>query len=333
MCTLLLALILNTAQATEKYSYPVQKISIKNAHDIKIIGVKGHLKMRGVPHAKSLSLKVQHSKGRKFEDWHLSVDRRGNTIFLEVFNTAYGNQWRHEVREDLWPEFDIELEGASLPATVGWREGKLEFKNWNSPLEISFLKGEAQIRGGKGQLDLEPVDAKVSVQGHSGAVNIKGESGRVSLADNQGELALNWLNGNVRLENCRGELRVETRTADVRVHNGSGELSLRMGQGHAQISGFDGIIDGKGDQAKWDLAARAPADLNITTSTGPVGVEWLKGGAKVFLTSTRGAIQFPSNRFLKSEDREGRHVVQGLKSAKTMGQVFIRTESGPISWR
>jgi DUF4097 and DUF4098 domain-containing protein YvlB len=333
MCILLLALILNSAQALEKYTYPVQKISLKGARDIKIVGVRGHLKMRGVAHAKALSLKVQHSKGRKFEDWHLSVERRGKTIFLEVFNTAYGKQWRHEVREDLWPEFDIDLEGAALPTTVGWREGTLKFKNWNSDLEISFLKGSADVSGGTGKLELEPVDAAVRVSGHRGSVNIKGESGGVTLARNQGELALSWLNGNVLLENCRGPMKIETRTADVTVRNGRGELNLQMGRGLAKITNFDGTVQGRGDQAKWDLAARAPADVNITTSTGPVGMQWLNGGAKVFLTSTRGKIEFPPNRFLKSGDREGRRVVEGVRSAKSMGQVFIRTDSGPISWR
>src|SRR5262245_5427023 len=119
MGNLLLALILSVAitpvtafaaakisseKAAEQATYPVQKISIKGATDIKIIGVKGHLKMRGVKNAKSLSLYVRHSKGRRFDDWHLEVERRGKTIYLEVFNVAYGKQWRHLVREELWPE-------------------------------------------------------------------------------------------------------------------------------------------------------------------------------------------------------------------------------------
>src|SRR5665213_3067525 len=134
-----------TGASAEKESYHVQKNSIKSVTDIKIVGVKGHLKMRGIPHARSLSLFVQHSKGRKYDDWHLSVERRGNTIFLEVFNVAYGKQWKNQVREELWPEFDIEMNGASLPVVVGWREGNLEFSNWTASLEVSFLKGDAKI--------------------------------------------------------------------------------------------------------------------------------------------------------------------------------------------
>ena len=84
---------------------------------------------------------------------------------------------------------------------------------------------------------------------------------------------------------------------------------------------------------KWDIWASAPADLNVTTLSGPVGINWKEGGAKVFLTSTRGPINFPPGKFLKVGDREGRKVVEGVKTAKSMGQVFIRTESGSIHWQ
>jgi hypothetical protein len=321
------------APVPEKYTYPVQKISTKGVRDIKIIGVRGRLKLHGIAHAKSLSLKVQHSQGRKFEDWHLSVERRGKTLLLEVFNVAYGREWKHQVKQELWPEFDIELEGMSLPTTVAWREGSLDFQNWDGNLEVSFLKGEARVSGGKGKISLEPVDAAVSVREHHGPLDIKGQQGRVSLVRDQGEIKLNWLSGNIFLDDCRGQIAVESAAADVTVHGGKGELALQMGRGEAKIMGFSGAVQGKGDQAKWELAASAPADVNITTGTGAVGVNWLTGGAKVFLTSTHGSIQFTKGKFLKVGDREGRRVVEGVKTAKSMGQVFIRTDSGQIRWR
>lgn len=315
------------------YTYPAQKISLKGARDIKIVGVRGHLKILGNARAKFLSLKVQHSQGRKFEDWHLSVEKRGKTIFLEVFNVAYGKQWKKEIREELWPEFDIELAGPSLPTTVGWREGSIDIQRWDGDLEVSFLKGHAKIYGGHGKISITPVNASVSVREHSGPLEIQGQSGRVNLVRNHGETNLNWFGGTVFVDDCHGNVRLETSTADVTVRGGKGKLALQMGKGSARIMGFGGQVQGWGDQTKWELAASAPADLNITTVTGPVGVNWLTGGAKVFLTSNRGSIQFPQSGFLKVGDREGRRVVEGVKTSKSMGQVFIRTESGSIRWR
>jgi len=307
---------ISSEKPAEKATYPVQKISIKGITDIKIIGVKGHLKMRGVKNARSLSLYVKHSEGRRFDDWHLEVQRRGKTICLEVFNVAYGRQWRHLVREELWPEFDLELDGASLPTTVAWREGTLDFNSWGANLDVSFLKGAAHIAGGTGRVNIQPVQANVAVHDHKGPVTLKGDSGQVTLSRDQGDLAVNWVSGKVAVE------------------GGAGSLKLELGRGAAKILNFNGTVQGQGEQALWDLTAKAPADVNITTSTGPVGMHWQDGGAHVFLTSTHGSIAFPSSHFLKAvDDYEGRRVVEGVKTAKSMGQVFIRTDSGPISWR
>lgn len=320
-------------KASDMYAYPVQKISVKGLADIKIIGVRGKLKLQGQSRAKFLSLKVQHSRSRKYDDWHLSVERRGKTLFLEVFNVAYGKQWKNQVREELWPEFDIELSGSSLPASVGWREGTLQFLNWSADLDVSFLKGEAKVIGGTGALTLQPVQANVEIRARTGKVAVLGESGVVQLSGNHGDLNLNWLSGKIALLNCRGKLRVESRNSELSVNGGQGEFEMLLGQGHARIGGFAGTILGKGDEAKWDFVGSAPLDLNITTSSGPVGVEWKNGGAKVFLTSQRGPIQFKPGKFLKVGDREGHKVVEGVKMAKSMGQVFIRTESGMIRWQ
>ena len=106
-----------------------------------------------------------------------------------------------------------------------------------------------------------------------------------------------------------------------------------MGQGRARIANFSGLVQGKSEKAAWDLKAQAPSDVNITTLSGLVNLDWEGGGARVFMTSNQGSIATTGENFLKHAERDGKHIVEGLKSAKSMGQVFIRTESGPIRWR
>ncbi len=316
----------------EKYAYPAQKVSLRGVREIKIIGVRGSLKMHGYKLARGMSLKVQHTNSAKSDDWHLSVDRRGHVLYLEVFNTAYGKQWRTQVKEELWPEFDIEMDGPARPTTVSWREGSLEFTNWNSDLEVSFLKGRARVDGGHGDLTLQPVQASVDVRGRRGKITIKGESGAVSLSQNQGALDLNWLRGEIHLQECRGPLHIESGNSQVSIEGGDGSLDMQLAQGRAKITGFQGLVKGKGEAAQWEVSASAPSDLNFTTSSGPVGVSWKAGGAKVFLTSTQGTIETPGQGFLQSSEREGQRIVEGTRSAKPMGQVFVRTDSGAIRW-
>lgn len=328
--TVLLGLPQVYAATHGKYAYPPQRFSARGLKDIKVIGVRGSLKMTGHAHGKAITLRVQQSTGKRLEDWHLSVDRRGQTLYLEVFNVAYGKEWRNQVREDQWPEFDIQLDGPALPMSVGWREGALEFNNWNANLELSLLKGGMKIHGGRGDLNVQSVRADVEVFERRGRVAIQGETGRVNLVDLRGNLKLSWLSGELALNDCQGQLWVESRDSNLTVRRGGGELKAGLQKGHARIRGFQGTVYGEGEDSRWDVAASAPADVNVTTRSGPVGVEW-QGGAKVFLTSIAGLIQAPT--FLASSERDGRQVRTGVKLGKSRGQVFIKTASGGIQWR
>lgn len=76
-----MTLVVN-AGAASKDTYPAQHFSLKGIKDIKIIGVRGTLKMRGRS-SKLMSLKVQHTSNRKTaDDWNLSFEKRGSTLFL-----------------------------------------------------------------------------------------------------------------------------------------------------------------------------------------------------------------------------------------------------------
>lgn len=325
-----------TAQAktVEKWaSYQLQKISLNGVRDIKISGVRGTLSLRGRSRAKGLNLRVRHSNSRKYEDWYLAVEKRGKTLYLEVFSAAYGAQWRNQVKKELWPDFDIDLEGAALPTTVAWLEGNLDFSDWDANLEAAFLTGTTVVKGGQGLIDLQPVQATVSVKDHRGEIRIKGESGQVSLERDMGPLNLNWLKGQIALLNCQGKIHLDSSDSELKVRGGGGQLSVQMQKGQAQVSDFKGEIDGRTDQVHWLLSEAAPANVNLVNERGTVGMLWQSGGAKVFLTSTQGSIDILHSDFLSSETRDGHQVAQGTKLARNMGQVFIRTESGTIRWR
>jgi hypothetical protein len=318
------------AQAEKKYAYPPQRFAMKGVRNIKIIGVKGTLRLHGRAN-KYMTLKVQHSSGHKAaDDWNLSLDRRGNTLYLEVANVTYGRQWRHQVREDQWPEFDIDLAGPVRPTTVSWREGRLEFSKWNADLDVSFLKGRASVRGGTGALKIHQVEGDLSVRDHKGPIEVTAESGHLAFERVVGTQEIHWLKGEIVLRECRGDLRIESSESNLGVQGGGGQLSVEMPRGRAHILGFQGTVNAKGDQSHWEVSAAAPTDLNVITKSGPVGVEW-NGGAKVFLTSTRGEIAAP--KFLPLAEREGRKVRQGTAPGRRMGQVFVRTSSGRIHWR
>ena len=277
-----------------------------------------------------MRLTLQHNRNRTTAgDWNLSFEKRGATLFLEGTKLSFGRQWRRHIKEELWPEFDIELAGPPRPTVVSWREGRLVINNWNADFEASFLKGRADVIGGRGQLKLQQSEADLSVKGWHGPAFINGESGKVTVSEVKGDVTLSWLNGLIRLNRCQGITKIDSSDSSLQVVGGSGEVHVNMPKGKALIDGFQGLVKASGVESEWTMAAGAPTDLNITTSAGSVRLKW-KGGANVFLTSTGGSINGPE--LLKKSVREGRKVVQGALPGRAPGQVFVRTATGGIFW-
>jgi len=309
---LLLTLFACVPGRADKFTYPANKLSAAGIQEVKVSGVKGRLRLTG-GNSKYFVIKITHSKGKHFEDWHLSIDRQGGALVLEVFNVAYGPQWRTLVREELWPEFDIEIEGPSRPAVLSWREGELEIINWKSGVEAAFLNGRFKARGMRGDLHLQAVDSAVNISDHVGRLVLKGEKGRVEMAGIQGRVEFNWLQGTLHAQNLKGPAVFEMPSGNVVLRNMQGKLVA------------------KGISSNWDIGASAANDLEVVTDSGPVRIRWNGGGAKIFLSSAKGSIRVPKP--LLVESREGAKVVEATQAKTPRGLVFVRTQSGAIVWQ
>ncbi|NJM10149.1 MAG: hypothetical protein HC883_04540 [Bdellovibrionaceae bacterium] len=74
-----------------------------------------------------------------------------------------------------------------------------------------------------------------------------------------------------------------------------------------------------------------PSDITVITESGPVTVNWSGGGAKLHLSSASGSITVPKP--FAAEMREGLKVVEAVSEKRPRGLVFVRTQSGNISWQ
>lgn len=315
----------------KKVVYPTQHLSLRGVREIRVDGVRGHLKFKGQNSRPHLQLQVRHSNSRKSEDWQLAVDRRGDILYFEVISSLFGREWREQVKENEWPAFDLTLEGPARPAVISWREGEVEIVGWDKPLEISTQKGRLHIEGGRGPLHLQPLEADVRVRSHRGDVRVKGDSGQLRLESVTGDVQVNWWKGDLAFTGCRGRIQVESREGRLQVRGGRGELSVSLPSGNADIQNFLGKVRANGEETNWRVRAAAPSDLNLISKTGQVNVDW-SGGARVFLTSTDGQIAASKSKYLRFDDRNGRRVWAGLKGGDAKGEVFVRTQSGGIFW-
>jgi len=324
------ALLWCTLAYGEKYAYPEQKIRARGIEEIQISGVKGHVKLKG--HAgKSYRLRVKHSKSKRYEDWSLAVDRRGHTLYLEVSSAAYGAQWRKVVRRDLWPEFDVELIGPAKPVTVSWREGHLEYLNWSANVESSHLKGRLTVKSGVGQYTLQTGDSDVDISKMAGDLTLKGGTGNVAIEQVTGQVHLTWLAGQVRLNSVTGGGELHVSDSELKLASCEGAWTVNVARGKADIERCSGKLQAEGESAAWRLRASHDLETEIKSLSGPVDVEWKAGGAKVFLTSDSGSIATPKAK--AQTDEKGRQVAEFKVGAKPFGQVFVRTQTGPIIFK
>lgn len=314
----------------EKVGYPEQKLLAKGVERLEISGVKGHVKLSGRP-GKVFRFKVRHSKSRKFQDWSLSVDRRGSALVFEVFSVAYGPQWRSQLTKDLWPEFDVEIEGPSTPAVVSWREGELEFVRWSAPIEATQVNGRVSVKNGAADYRLDVGQSDVNIDGLAGKLSIKGDRGSVRVSDLTGSLDLNWIRGDLDLKRLVGDAVVESSEANLRLRSCKGDWDIRIHKGQVAIDDCSGKLKAEGDRTAWSVRRSSISDAEIKSGDGPVRWDWKAGGAKVFLTSNSGSISGPKIRF--GLDREGRKVSEFVVGRKPFAQVFVKTQSGPIHFQ
>jgi hypothetical protein len=332
--SLLLTLLLGFGwtAAAEKTSYPAHKLSAQGIGELRITGVKGRLNLRHRAGGKHFYIKVKHSKGKRSEDWHLSMERHGQALVLEVFNTELGREWRRQIRKELWPEFDIEVDGPAKPTVVAWREGRLEIKGWNQPLEISYLGGSLLTQNTSGTLKIQAGESNVTIDDHQGPLELKGERGQVQLKKARGALNVHWVSGSVRADSCSGQVTLESSDADILVEGASGEWNVKLADGHARFGKFGGKLKAEGQGTEWEARLLAPSDAEISSKSGAVKLEWLSGGVKLFLSSMKGEIKVPKS--MTVEERSGVRVVEAEKATKQpRGNVFVKTETGTIIWR
>ena len=328
--TFMLALLLGFYAHGEKYAYRPQRILAAGVENIQISGVRGQIKLTGT-RGNSYSLKVKHSKNKKYEDWSLAVDRRGGTLLFEVSNVAYGAQWRKLIQRDQWPEFDVELSGPSVPVTVSWREGDLEYLNWSADVESSHLKGNLTVKGGIGKYSLQVGEGDVHVEKLAGALTLKGDTGSVKIAQLTGPLHLSWRSGAVALHEVMGGGSLELHNSRLKLKICQGEWTINLPRGAARIEQCSGKLTAQGDSTKWRLRASPDLETEIKSQSGAVAVNWPAGGAKVFLTSDSGNIG--GAKVHTKVDSEGRKVAEFRVGRKPFAAVFVRTQSGPIVFK
>ena len=333
MSLVLWILLYGSMAQANKVSYPEQKIRAAGIESIQLTGVKGRVRFYGRTGSR-YRLRVRHSRHKLANDWSLSVDRQGARLLLEVFSVAHGTQWRKHVKRELWPEFDVEVEGPAVPLFVSWREGDLTFANWAAALESAQVAGRVHVRSGQGPYRLVVGEAAVEVAGHRGTLDIQGHKGSVEIRDLKGRLDLDWAQGSVALAHSEGGGRVVGSGGRLSLWRCEGDWDLQWAEGQAQVVGGRGRgrLKASGVGTHWRVHDLAWREAEIRSQSGTVEVRPPPRGARFFLTSRLGLIDGPLSS-PEVDDGQGRRVRRFSVGSMPQAEIFVQTESGPIRFR
>ena len=244
------------ASARPPVTYPAQIFSAKGVRRIVVSGARGRVVVRGRANA-NYSLKVGHvGQTHGQDDWGLSVERRGDTLVLEVFSTAIGREWATLLERDRsgterWPTFDLELNGPAVPVVIGWREGEVDVAAWPAAIDATLLSGRVTVNA-TAKLNLQLGRGTAAITNVAGGARVLGENGRLTMDDVRGPSTVDWFSGSIELRGIRGDLNLSANDAAVNAFDGGGIWALDVRRGRARVAGFSGVLNGR----RYSLATR-----------------------------------------------------------------------------
>ena len=259
------------AGATTSGAYPDQVFRAAGIERVEISGVRGRVTLRGET-SPNYRLRVRHSTAKMGADWGLSVERRGSTLVLEVYNVAWGAEWRRVLKRDQWPAFDIELIGPPKPAMVGWRDGAITAHFWRATLDASLVTGPIEIKNGAGRATLQASRGDVRVTNFNGDLRVRGEAGQLALDHVNGQGLVNWFGGSIHLAALRGRLTLESERAQVVGRTLEGDFRFALTAGAVSLSDLGGRLRGRGQRTAWTVSPRPHARVAIRGGRGAVHV-------------------------------------------------------------
>lgn len=306
----LLLFFFNWVFAESSQSYQPMPITVRSGDSLQITGVHGRLKLIHDPRLKNLVLQINQRQQKSSPDWNLSVDRKGSVIEVEVFSVSNQELWKHELKKNQWPEFDIYLRGPSLPVRASWRQGEVDINRWNKDVDLLLLDGKLRIADTRGKIQIQGARLNMSVLRHEGEVNFTADVGQGIVEASKGILKIQLMDGGLQLRAFQGEFFWNSQRAVLDATNGQGQWNLVTNKGPIKVQ----------------MAGRSEVD--IQSDSAPVKVAWHKGAAKAFLSSKTGLIKAPPIAKVTREEGIKKWLAQWGEGQ--LGQVFVKTQSGSI---
>ncbi|HMQ10424.1 MAG TPA: DUF4097 family beta strand repeat-containing protein [Oligoflexia bacterium] len=262
------------------FAFQTENFSAKGLKELHLKNLSGDVVITA---SKSNQLKVDYEKIKFSEHCSLAVDKKPESIWIEVKKNKkpWGEDCKVNFEISLPKKTDMEInigsgnlniigvEGESkinigsgdLSYKAAWID-EITVKSGSGDINIHGLAGEVDILTGSGDVDLDyaehAVPASLVLRSGSGSIAAKGLKGDTDIITGSGSIELSY---NQKLQD-KGEISIKSGSGDAKIHFPKSLSAVKVD--HKAASGRVKSDIAQKDDAAWSIYMRsASGDLKI----------------------------------------------------------------------
>jgi hypothetical protein len=294
---------------------------------IKVIGLRGSVKLMAQPDAAQAVVKIAHHKGSS-EEWHESVRRDGTTLVIEIQAPVGHSSWTAQEQKN-WPQYDIEIQAHAVPSEIYWRSGETTVTGWRAAVTMTQQAGKMVVHGGEGESHLTLQEGKLSLSERHGRTFIDCFNVDLNLQNIEGDVQLDNFAGKSQLTELNGQLQLRAGSGALTLNHAHGSLEYRVEKGALTVGDFTGPVRGTSETANVHVAVEDPVDVRLKAQDGHLTVGLPQGsGANVNIETKEGELILP--RTINVKRGENDRVAMGDIPGSGHGSIYIRTETASV---
>lgn len=335
--SMFLVFLFSLSTNAKTLTYKPLSLEVQKGDRVEITGFHGKVTTTVSEKARGVTVQLKQinpdkADSAEVDEWLFSMQKQENVIQIHVRSPQSKTSWSRMLSQTgAQPRFELLIQMPSLPVEVSWREGDVTFKG---------LRDELKIYAHSGNVSVMDHQARVQVNHQKGTIRLNDVKGDADVDTYAGKVVVNGLEGVLKLKNFNGTsdvLKVDgqvdfiTYGGKLKVSGGKGRVEYTNEKGKVTLDKFEGRVRGVSEQGSLSATLVGNSNVRVTSNEGSVSLRMLNSSASVNAGSKEGPLNTP--QYLRLTRLPNLRLVRGRLRGKNPGQVYVRTESGPIRIR
>lgn len=297
-----------------------------------VVIIRGHSgSVEVLPHERMDVRVVAERRGRARwteDDWKLTIDRQGDTVFVQILGPGSKDQWQRILRDLKAPDFTLKVYVPANEVKVFWQKGNVSVAELGSVVQVNLSAGDLRLNRLRGPTRVYQHEGRATIHDMEASLDFEGFNVELEVKNLKGRAQIENFSGKTRLYDLTGDLAFKTFSGDTEIDSSQGRLNFENGRKPFHIKGFKGEIRGRSAQGAVYALLQGDSKINVRTEEAPVVIRAPGSGAHVNIGSREGALITP--QFLQLKRYPDMNLRLGRLRGSDPGSIYVRTTSGNI---